>query len=109
MGKTFAFSAVVISLSLGTGWLISCGSSEYSDLVKKCKEVRLGSPESHVLKELGPPARTHGVELHGRQVRILMYPAPSLASTAPDIYIDEKSRVVVRVVCDDEYTLVEKK
>lgn len=109
MRKTFVLSVGVISISLAAGGVLSCGSSEYSDLVRKCKEVRLGTSEDNVLKKLGPPARTQVVELNGRQVRVLMYPAPSLAATAPDIYVDQQSGAVVKVVCDDEYNLVEKK
>ena len=97
--------AFFISLEVG---VISCGSSEYSDLVRKCKLVKLGVTENQVIKELGQPALKQLVEFKGRQLQILTYPAPSLAPTAPHIYVDDKSGVVVRVVCDDDYTLLDK-
>ena len=107
MRSQFLLTIGVCCVSLAVG-VISCGSSEYSDLVMKCKQVKLGATEDQVIKELGQPAQKELVELRGRQLRVLNYPAPSAASTSPHIYIDDKSGVVIRVVCDDNYTLLDR-
>ncbi len=108
MRKTFVLCVSVIFMGLGAGALISYASREYSDLVRKCKGVKLGDSEKHILKELGHPSQIYVVELNGQQLRVLTYPAPSIAATAPHIYIDQKSGVVTRVVCEDQYDLMEK-
>lgn len=100
----------VLSLSLGFGGVVSCSGSEYSDLVAKCKRIRLGEPEEQALKKLGPPPNgRHKIELGGRQYYTLNYSAPSLQPTAPSVLIDATSGSVVRVTCNEEYQLFEKR
>jgi hypothetical protein len=101
----------ILSLSLWVGGVVSCSGSEYSELVTKCKRIKLGDIEERVLKELGPPPSRERkkFEFEGRQVYSLNYPAPSSESTPPSVLIDFKSGSVLRVTCDDEYTLLEKR
>lgn len=100
----------ILSLSLWVGGVVYCSSSEYSELVTKCKRIKLGDTEGQVLKELGPPPRErHKFEFEGRQFYSLNYPAPSLESTPPNVLIDTKSGSVVSVTCNDEYKLREKR
>jgi hypothetical protein len=101
----------IISLSLWVGGVVSCSSSEYSDLVTKCKQIKLGDIEEHVLKELGlspPPRVRQKIEIRGRQFYSLDYPAPTGESTPPSVLIDATSGSVVRVTCNEEYELLEK-
>ena len=99
----------ILTLGLGFGGVVSSSGSEYSDLVAKCKLIRLGETEAQVLKELGPPPNgRHKIELRGHQYYTLNYPAPSLQPTAPSVLIDAMSGSVVRVTCNEEYQLLEK-
>jgi hypothetical protein len=99
----------MVLLSLGIFGAVGCWNREYFELVGECKKIRLGFTEEQVIKELGAPAKKTIGGHNGRQVRTLMYPAPSLAAMAPYILVDDQSGFVVRVVCDDEYELVDKK
>jgi hypothetical protein len=100
----------ILSLSLGFGGVVSCSGNEYSDLVAKCKRIRLGETEEQALKELGPPPNgRQKIELGGRQYYTLNYPAPSLQPTAPSVLIDATTGSVVRVTCSEEYQLLEKR
>ena len=115
-GETDEKNSVVtigmLSLILWVGGVVYCSSNEYSELVSKCKRIKLGDTEEQVLKELGSPPlprERHKVESEGRQFYSLDYPAPSLESTPPAILIDATSGFVVRITCNDEYTLHEKR
>ena len=101
----------ILSLTRWVGGVVYCSSSEYSELVTKCKRIKLGDTEEQVLKELGPPPPRgrHKFEFEGRQLYSLNYPAPSLESTPPNVLIDAKSGSVVSVTCNDEYKLREKR
>jgi hypothetical protein len=101
----------ILSFSLGVGGVGSCSNSEYSELVTKCKRIKLGDAEEQVLKELGPPHGRHKLEDEGRQFYSLNYPAPTSSgvSTPPNVLIDATSGSVVSVTCNDEYELREKR
>ncbi len=100
----------ILSLSLWVGGIAYCSSSEYSELVTKCKRIRLGDTEKQVLKELGPPSRGRDkFELEGRQCLLLGLSGKIIGVDPCNDLGDAKSDSVVRVTCNDEYQLREKR
>jgi len=111
MNKRHLFLIGAIGLGLGISdfeMSASLANSKYTELVEKCKQIRIGATEEQVHQLLGPPARIRTVEFNGRQLRNLMYTAPSLVSSPPVIVLDATSRRVVNVVCDDSFELMDK-
>ncbi|NKE71335.1 hypothetical protein [Candidatus Manganitrophus noduliformans] len=84
------------------------GGKKYKRLVKACKELELGDTQEQVHQVMGQPAETKIIELNGRKVKRLGYSGPALAPMLPEILINPDSHRVERIICDDEYTLIDK-
>jgi len=79
---------------------------EYSDLVAKCKTIQLGDTEHHVVKVMGPPTHTSTYKFKGKMIKTLVYPAPSIMPSNPQISVDSESLIVEAIHCEEGYSVV---
>ena len=87
--------------------IVAC-FDDYSALVAKCKTIQIGDTEDHVVKIMGPPTHTSTYKFKGKMIKTLVYPAPSIMPSKPQISVNPESLIVETIHCEEGYSVVKK-
>lgn len=79
-------------------------SVKYEKALEGCKKLQLGDTEQIVRELMGEPMKIDQQIVNSGKGRVLLYSAPALIATIPQIYLDENGHID-EIICYESYRL----
>lgn len=102
--RTWTGGVCLFALGLLVNTSCNDQSLEYERTLEACKKVQLGDTELTVRELMGEPEKAEQRVANSGKGRVLVYPAPAIMATVPQIYLDESGHVD-EITCYESYRL----